>query len=363
MTEDFTTRLRVQLHEAALREERRGALGRRLASVRALPPATAAGAFAASVAAGLVLVFGVWLAGALRTEPAAPPGPRVVANVAIGDALGRGATAGFGALWLSDPDRGEILRVDPRTRRVKARIPVGSEASLDVGEGSVWAVAIPPGSFGSGVLTRIDPRTNRVVARIPLRRGGGDLQPGGPVLVGPRVWVIGPNGGVAVDPARNRVVADIGVGSGGFQIVDALFRDGELWVTTSERATTRFDARTGRRLGRLRWRPDGQLIPYADKLIEVGARSVALVEPASGRPLWRWDLGVELHLAELARGRLFVEGAPPGGGRESVWQIEPHTGRTIGSVAVPEFTVLAMAAVGDEVWLPTAGGRAVVVAP
>jgi PQQ-like domain len=360
MTEDFTTRLRLQLREAALREERRGALGRRVASVRALPPATAAGAFAASVAVGLVLVFGAWLVGSLRTEPAAPPGPRVVADVAVGESLAPSARAGFGSVWLSDTNRGEILRVDPRTRRVSARIRIGSEAGLDVGDGAVWAVARPPGT-GGGELLRIDPRTNRIAARIPLRRSG-DFQ-GLVVLAGPQVWVFGQDAAVAVDPARNRVVADIGLGSGGFQVVDALFYQGELWVTTGDRVTTRFDGRTGRRLGRLRWSPQGFLIPYADKLIEVTPRSAALVEPATGRPLWRTAVGQELRNAEPARGRLFVEGAPVGGGRDRLWEIDLRTGRVIGSVAVPEFTVQAMAALGDEIWLATAGGRAVVVAP
>jgi hypothetical protein len=105
------------------------------------------------------------------------------------------------------------------------------------------------------------------------------------------------------------------------------------------------------------------LIPYADKLVEVTPRSAALVEPAPGRPLWRTAVGQELRNAELARGRLFVEGAPAGGGRDRLWEIDLRTGGVIGGVAVPEFSVQAMAAVGDEVWLATAGGRAVVVAP
>jgi hypothetical protein len=46
-----------------------------------------------------------------------------------------------------------------------------------------------------------------------------------------------------------------------------------------------------------------------------------------------------------------------------VWEIEPPTGRALGAVAVPEFGVVGMTAAGDDLWLATAGGRAVVVAP
>jgi photosystem II stability/assembly factor-like uncharacterized protein len=75
-----------------------------------------------------------------------------------------GLAAGEGAVWVSAtcPAFGCLLRVDPATGRVTARIP-GSHlfGQVTVGDGAVWA------SDGAAV-TRIDPRTNRVAATVPL---------------------------------------------------------------------------------------------------------------------------------------------------------------------------------------------------
>ena len=54
-----------------------------------------------------------------------------------------------------------------------ARIPVGSEVSLAAGDGSIWAIPREAG-VPSSPLMRIDPRTNRIVARIPMRAPGGE---------------------------------------------------------------------------------------------------------------------------------------------------------------------------------------------
>jgi hypothetical protein len=146
MSDDFTARLQMQLRDAAIREERRGALSRTLVAARPRP-AVALGVLAAAVAAAVALLFTVVI-GPPRPEPATPPGPRVVADVALGDALGPSGRPGFGAVWFSDSSRGVILRVDPGTRRVTRRIDVGSEVALATAAGSVWALPRGPGYQG-----------------------------------------------------------------------------------------------------------------------------------------------------------------------------------------------------------------------
>ena len=121
----------------------------------------------------------------------------------MADGLGRSTQVAFGSVWLSETNTGQILRVDPRTRRVTARIPVGSEVSLAAGDGSIWAIPSEAG-VPSSPLMRIDPKTNRIVARIPMRAPNGEPFVGGFVVVGPRVWVIGGTSVLAVDPTRNR---------------------------------------------------------------------------------------------------------------------------------------------------------------
>jgi PQQ-like domain len=361
MTEDFTTRLRLQLREAALREEQRGTLARGLLAARPRP-AMALGAVAAVLAAAVVVAAAL-LVGARREEPAAPPGPRVVADVQLADALGGLPAIGFRSVWLSESQSGQILRVDPRTRHVIARVPAGSEATLDVGFGSVWAAPSASGNFGRPLL-RIDPRTNRVVARIPRRSPSGAPFPGGALVAvaGPRVWVLSPTGALIVDPARNRVVREIRLG-GGFQVVDAHVQDGALWLTRADGSITRFDARTGRRLGVLPWRATGFLIPFADRLVSGARRSVALVDPRTGRAAWRTRLGTDLHWFMVAGPRVFVEGADGATARDRIWQLDARTGRVAGAVTMPQFGVVGMVPVGRGVWILTPNGHAVVVSP
>ena len=61
--------------------------------------------------------------------------PRVVANVTLADNLGS-LDSGLGAVWIADTAKGQILRLDPRSRQVRARIPVGGEAVVTVGAGA-----------------------------------------------------------------------------------------------------------------------------------------------------------------------------------------------------------------------------------
>jgi virginiamycin B lyase len=93
---------------------------------------------------------------------------RVIATVAAGGPLGFSQTiaVGAGAVWLADPFDEQVVRIDPRTRRVTARIPAGAATTVTVTRGAVWVIS----SLG---LVRIDPATDQVVAIAPdpdLRR-------------------------------------------------------------------------------------------------------------------------------------------------------------------------------------------------
>jgi YVTN family beta-propeller protein len=89
---------------------------------------------------------------------------------------GASVRAGLGAVWVAYPNEGRLLRVDPDTGRIVARIPVGDGPRfMDVGAGAVWVMNQLDGS-----VSRVDPDTNRVAATIPvdLHIEGGDLTVG-----------------------------------------------------------------------------------------------------------------------------------------------------------------------------------------
>jgi DNA-binding SARP family transcriptional activator/DNA-binding beta-propeller fold protein YncE len=112
-------------------------------------------------------------------KPQSIPLPLDTGDAALGVAVGAGA------VWVVSRD-GDVVRVDPDSRRVVARIPARdhSEELLDVSAGShfVWVT----NRAGSSVW-KIDPRTNRVVRTIALGRVG--VVPCG-IAAGPMaVWV------------------------------------------------------------------------------------------------------------------------------------------------------------------------------
>ena len=94
-------------------------------------------------------------------------------------------TTGAGAVWQTDYENDTLVRIDPVTESVIARIPVGLQPEgVAVTAGSVWVA-----DEHSGAVTRVDPATNRVVATIPIGEAGSN---------GPQIMTAGP-GGVSVD--------------------------------------------------------------------------------------------------------------------------------------------------------------------
>ena len=122
-----------------------------------------------------------------------------------------------------EPDAGaKLVRVDPRTNRVVARIPIEAEAieggasGVSVGEGgAVWVTSV------NGKLLRVDPETDEVVARLELGDNAlHDDSAGGVEASGGAVWVratLDYNGPgwtqhlIRVDPESNRVVGSVEV--------------------------------------------------------------------------------------------------------------------------------------------------------
>jgi hypothetical protein len=131
------------------------------------------------------------LAATIRLD--APPG------VLAADASPSGVAFGEGGVWASvsyDPRAGEVIRLDPRTNEVVARISArGYAGELAVGAGAVWVLGHPEYTDETErgeSLHRIDPRTNELAAT-PLRDErlllGGYLAPQVVAAAGDEVWV------------------------------------------------------------------------------------------------------------------------------------------------------------------------------
>jgi hypothetical protein len=366
MSEDFVTQLRLQLREAALREERRRAVGRRIVHARrGLPgPAPVASAVAVALLA-LAVALGAF---ALRGEPE-PTAPKVIGTFSVASGLSP-LEPGFGAVWTADPIRGEILRIDPASRRVAARIPVAGEARVAAGAGAVWAIAgeqLFSGVRGPVRLLRIDPTTNRVVARIPMRTAAGDDF--GPVdlqIDRGVVWVVGVAGALRVDPTRNAADRFVDLtDETGAETRGAVTAGDSVWALTVDGRLRQFDAATNRAVGEvhvraqadsyLGWGPPGTLTL-------IGTDQIARLERASGHRLWATTLSGEIRYWTADDEFLWVghvSRAP--GGRDRLSRLDAESGRRSGHVDLPEPGVAGIAKVGRDIWVSTPGGKIVVV--
>jgi streptogramin lyase len=121
----------------------------------------------------------------------------------------RGAAVGAGGVWVPVANPGSLARIDAGNNRVVARIPLGRPLRDPVGvattEDAVWVAccAYEVAGRSGGKLMRVDPATDKVTARITL--------PEDPLALatGPdEVWVATTQGGaIRIDPASNRVTS------------------------------------------------------------------------------------------------------------------------------------------------------------
>jgi YVTN family beta-propeller protein len=114
---------------------------------------------------------------------------------------------GLGAVWVADTTA--VLRIDPTTNQIVARIPTGAfPADLAVGQDAVWVA-----NQGDGALARIDPNTNQVTATIKVGDfvtsvavGAGAVWAGATTSAGPVV--------ARIDPASGQVVTTLIISGG-----------------------------------------------------------------------------------------------------------------------------------------------------
>lgn len=174
---------------------------------------------------------------------------KIVARIRVGFAYDTGIAIRGDDVWVTNGEEGTVSRIDAVTNRVVATIPVGEyPLGIAVTKDAVWVA-----NHHSGSISRIDPRVNRVIATVPIST---QIQVAGPKAIaaaGGMVWVADAYSAevVRVDPQRNRRVESIG-GTGPACGGMAAFDD-SVWVASAcDRGTvTRIDARTAERIARI----------------------------------------------------------------------------------------------------------------
>jgi PQQ-like domain len=285
--------------------------------------------------------------------------PGTIATVQLEGGLGA-VSGGAGDAWVDDRWDERLVRLDRHTGTVAARIPVDGRLALTAVAGALWALQ-SGGGYGRGLrgpLLRIDPATNRVVARIPLGALGFGVVPRGD-----SVWIWGPDELIRVDARTNRVAQRIAVAdergeTGGF----ALVGDRPV-ITTADGHLVFFDPRTGAeaRAVRLPFVLPALQSASPRRAVVIAGGAVAAVDPRTGAVLWRTRLGFRVGSVLEAGGVLWAYGAYVRDPGDRVWKIDPKRGAVLGSVLLPAFSTMGMAVIDRTIWVTTAGGRVLVL--
>jgi outer membrane protein assembly factor BamB len=319
---------------------------------------------AAVALAVLVAVLVQSTAGPARHRARAP-----LAVVELRPADGLAAvSSGWGDAWMDDRWRERLLRLDGDRGRLVAWLPVDGRLALNVGAGAVWVLQ-SGGEFGRGLrgpLLRIEPATNRVTARIPLRTPSGEPVLGfGVVTAGDSVWVWGPDDLLRIDSRTNRVTQAIQAGGDHGELTGLVLLEGEPVVATADGHILRFDSRTGAERAVVSVPLSAPTLQGVTgrHLLLTAHGSVAAADASTGRLVWRTRLGFRLGTLVHNGGVLWANGANPDDPGDRVWKLDGDSGAVLDSALLPEFGTVGMAVVQGALWVTTANGRVLVVSP
>jgi streptogramin lyase len=186
-----------------------------------------------------------------------------------------GAAQAFKSLWIPDCAEGAILRLEPKTGKLEAKLAIGV-ANVRVGivptADSIWAL-----TDSKTTLSRIDPDQNQVVAEVRLGEGCNSLASGDGAL-----WIGCPaeNRVVRVNPLTNLVETRIEVSA---RPMSLAFGEESLWVyCQKEGRVERIDTKTKKVIKTIELG-----VPGVDGDISIGAGFVWITQ--TGFPITRID--------------------------------------------------------------------------
>jgi TolB protein len=254
-----------------------------------------------------------------------------LARISTGDVFstweigGGGLTMGNGSLWLAGAAAapGEVggvhaflLRVDPDTNAVVARIDLGTGSGADVAvdDNGVWAFSFSVADDGTTrmLVTRVDPLSNKVVATIPFDATYGH-------------YIFAVRGSIV---AQTNAVHNDTVGGTVMNIVDPA-------TNTIERSVP---------LGSYAW-------PAAAEggLWALDGGTIRSIDPATGEVLDRWEISNTGDAAAVGEGGVwFLDPSH----RTRVNRFDPDTGRVSVSINLDrDSTPIAMAVAPGSVWV------------
>ena len=278
------------------------------------------------------------------------------------------AVAGFGDVWVDDRARQRLLRIDDRSGRVRAAIPVDGRIALAASGRAIWVLQ-SGGGYGAGLrgpLLRIDPRSARVSARIPLGARPGSAPLGfGVQAAAAGVWVWGPHDILRIDGREGRIAAQIAVGYAHGELTGLAAGAGRLVAGTADGHLLFFDPRSGRRTSaaHLAFRKPVPRAIARGRLVFTASGAVGALELADARIAWTHRFGFRAGATLGRDGLVWVHSSAEHENGDRVTALRLASGRVVTSRIVPAFGSTGIAVGAQRVAVATAGGALVTLTP
>ena len=254
-----------------------------------------------------------------------------------------GIVSAFGSVWVAN-DGGTLVRIDPRTNRVRKRIRVGAGACFLAADARALWIA----NYKSG-LVRVTPRGR--VQRIAV-----GATPDSVLVAYGRVWVTtwGAAKLAVVDPRTLKVLRRINVGS---KPAGLAARNGAVWVGFSRDATSIARVSPGTyRVDRIDVgvpEPRGFVAGTKDLWIQANTGDLVQFDPVARRVLAHLEVG-----RTLAQGAVAPDGTiwVPDKEQNLVYRVDPGRRRVVDSFPAGPGAYVTLRAYGS-MWVTSYAGR------
>jgi streptogramin lyase len=283
------------------------------------------------------------LAAALLGVPASSvKEPALIATIPTGTHP-CGIVSAFGSVWVAN-DGGTLVRIEPRTNRVRRRIRIGAGACfMTAGARALWVANY------KGGLVRVTPRGR--VTGIAV-----GATPDNVLVAFGRVWVTAWGAGklTVVDPRTLGVVRRIDVGP---KPAGLAARNGAVWVGFSRHVTSiaRVSPTTYRvdRIDVGVPEPRGFVAGTKDLWIQANSGDLIHFDPGSRRVLAHLEVGRTLAQGAVAHdGTIWI----PDKEQNLIFRIDPAEQRVIDSFASGPGAYTTLRAYGS-MWVTSYAGR------
>jgi virginiamycin B lyase len=226
---------------------------------------------------------------------------KALAEIAVAGAPG--ALAIGDAVWVMNPPKDSLVQIDGKTN--KAAEPISGFhkpcSGLAIGFGSVW---VP--NCGDQTISRVDLKTAKVTATLPI--GAADVRNG--IAISPdSAWILTDNKTTLsrVDPETNNVVSEIRLAAG---CDDLLFGETALWVTCpAQNKVLRIDPQTNLVVNRIEVSAKPHSLAVGENSIWVlclAEGKIERIDPKTNKVSSTIELGVPGAEGNIAIGESFV---------------------------------------------------------